>query len=152
MSHSGELALYAFSTAGAVGVDLETARRPIDEVAIAARLFREADAQRLQSLAPRARRREFLRLWTRYEAELKCRGLGIGGEPAKNTPAPVTRGARAGYPDGRRGGDRASSARVALLGVAVRGAARRDKAGGRQRGLLGISSEGTTSGLGLDRD
>jgi 4'-phosphopantetheinyl transferase len=82
MSHSGELALYAFSAAGAVGVDVETSRRAIDEVAIAARTLGAADAERLQSLPPSARRREFLRLWTRYEAELKCLGVGIGGADA----------------------------------------------------------------------
>jgi 4'-phosphopantetheinyl transferase len=79
MSHSGQLALYAFSDAGAVGVDVERARRPIDEVAIAARMLGGAEARRLQTLEPPARRREFLRVWTRYEAELKCLGRGIGG-------------------------------------------------------------------------
>jgi 4'-phosphopantetheinyl transferase len=82
MSHSGGLALYAVSDAGAVGVDVETARRPIDEVAIAARTLGDAEAQRLQALAPPARRREFLRLWTRYEAQLKCLGAGIGDTEA----------------------------------------------------------------------
>jgi 4'-phosphopantetheinyl transferase len=92
MSHSGELALYAFSAAGAVGVDVETSRRAIDEVAIAARTLGAADAERLQSLPPSARRREFLRLWTRYEAELKCLGVGIGGADAiAGELRPVTR-------------------------------------------------------------
>jgi 4'-phosphopantetheinyl transferase len=79
MSHSGQLALYAFSAAGAVGVDVEVARRPADEVAIAARVLGASEAARLQALDPAARRREFLRAWTRYEAELKCLGIGIGG-------------------------------------------------------------------------
>jgi 4'-phosphopantetheinyl transferase len=79
MSHSGQLALYAIGDAGAVGVDVETARRPIDEVAIAARTLGAAEAQRLQALEPAVRRQEFLRVWTRYEAELKCLGGGISG-------------------------------------------------------------------------
>jgi 4'-phosphopantetheinyl transferase len=79
MSHSGELALYAFSRAGAVGVDIEVARRPIDEVAIAERTLGAAAAAHLQALDPVTRRREFLRAWTRHEAELKCLGVGIGG-------------------------------------------------------------------------
>jgi 4'-phosphopantetheinyl transferase len=79
MSHSGELALYAFSSAGAVGVDIETARRPIDEVAIAKRTLGAAEAARLKALEPTARRREFLKAWTRHEAELKCLAVGIGG-------------------------------------------------------------------------
>jgi 4'-phosphopantetheinyl transferase len=82
MSHSGRLALYAFSYAGAVGVDVEVARRPIDEVAIALRTLGAAEAQRLQALDPPARRREFLGAWARHEAELKCLGVGIGGGAA----------------------------------------------------------------------
>ncbi len=78
MSHSGQLALYAFSAAGAVGVDVELARQPIDEVAIAARALGAAEARRLQGLAPEIRHREFLHVWTRHEAVLKCLGLGIG--------------------------------------------------------------------------
>jgi 4'-phosphopantetheinyl transferase len=79
MSHSGQLALYAFSDAGAVGVDVEVARRPTDEVAIAARVLGASEAARLRALDPETRRQEFLRAWTRYEAELKCLGMGIGG-------------------------------------------------------------------------
>jgi 4'-phosphopantetheinyl transferase len=82
MSHSGELALYAFSRAGAVGVDVEIARRPIDEVAIAKRTLGASAAAHLQALDPTTRRQEFLRAWTRHEAELKCLGVGIGGAAA----------------------------------------------------------------------
>jgi 4'-phosphopantetheinyl transferase len=79
LSHSGDLALYAFSDAGAVGVDVELPRRSIKEVALATRAFGQADAQHLSALDPADREREFLRLWTRREAELKCAGSGIGG-------------------------------------------------------------------------
>jgi 4'-phosphopantetheinyl transferase len=78
ISHSGGLALYAFSDAGAVGVDVEVARRPVDEVAIAARMLGEGVAQRLQTLDPATRRREFLHAWASHEAQLKCLGVGIG--------------------------------------------------------------------------
>ncbi len=83
MSHSEELALYVFSRAGAVGVDVEVARRPVNEVALFTRMFGQAEAQRLQALDPDARRREFLRAWVRHEAELKCLGVGIGGTDAE---------------------------------------------------------------------
>jgi 4'-phosphopantetheinyl transferase len=83
MSHSGQLALYAFSDAGAVGVDVEVVRRPIDEVAIAARMLGKGEADRLQTLDPDSRRREFLRAWARHEAELKCLGVGVGGDDAQ---------------------------------------------------------------------
>jgi len=82
LSHSGDLALFAFTGAGPVGIDVEVARRPIDELAIAARTFGRKEARRLADLEPALRRREFLRAWTRHEAGLKCRGSGIGGSRA----------------------------------------------------------------------
>jgi 4'-phosphopantetheinyl transferase len=82
LSHSGHLALYAFTTAGPIGVDVEVARRPIDAVGIARRAFGAAEAERLAGLEPKAREQEFLRAWVRREAELKCMGTGIGGAEA----------------------------------------------------------------------
>jgi 4'-phosphopantetheinyl transferase len=79
MSHSGSMALYAFSGAGEIGVDIEVARRTIDEVAVAHRALGRPTAERLEALDPDTRRREFLRAWARHEAELKCLGTGIGG-------------------------------------------------------------------------
>jgi 4'-phosphopantetheinyl transferase len=79
LSHSGNMALYGFTTAGSVGVDLERAHRPVDEVAIAGRIFGAAEAERLRELDPGDREREFLRAWARHEAKLKCLGVGIGG-------------------------------------------------------------------------
>src|ERR1700691_2501822 len=83
MSHSGQLALYAFSDAGAVGVDVQLARRPVDEVAIAERMLSDDEAQRLRVLDPESRQREFLRAWARHEAEQKCLGIGVGEARAK---------------------------------------------------------------------
>lgn len=82
LSHSGDVALYAFAAGVSVGVDVEVARRAIDEVAIAARTFGATEAERLRELDPETRRREFLRAWVRYEATLKCLGVGIGGTAA----------------------------------------------------------------------
>jgi 4'-phosphopantetheinyl transferase len=82
LSHSADLAVYAFTAVGRVGVDVEVARRPINEVAIAGRIFGAAAAARLERLGPMIREQEFLRAWTRYEAELKCAGAGIGCGPS----------------------------------------------------------------------
>jgi hypothetical protein len=77
LSHSGELVLCALAHT-AVGIDVQTARPSLDHVAVSARAFGLAQAQRLQGLDAELRSREFLRLWTRHEAALKCRGTGLG--------------------------------------------------------------------------
>jgi 4'-phosphopantetheinyl transferase len=78
LSHSGPLALYAFSRAGPVGIDVQTAPvRAIDHAAIAARLLGSREGRRLSELDPAPREREFLRVWSRTEAALKCRGSGL---------------------------------------------------------------------------
>jgi len=91
LSHSRQLALYAFTAVGSIGVDVEVVREkgsPAggNRVALARRAFGEQEARRLNALQPAAREHEFLRLWTRHEAELKRRGIGLGaasvGDPA----------------------------------------------------------------------
>jgi 4'-phosphopantetheinyl transferase len=84
LSHSGQLALYAFTASGSIGVDVQVARdrsaRPdLDWRTMAKRAFGEHEAQRLSLVEPGRREKEFLRAWTRYEAELKRLGRGIGG-------------------------------------------------------------------------
>jgi 4'-phosphopantetheinyl transferase len=78
LSHSGQVALYAVTDTGAVGIDVEVARRSRDVLALAMRAFGASQAERLAALEPPLREREFLRLWTRREAALKCGGTGIG--------------------------------------------------------------------------
>jgi 4'-phosphopantetheinyl transferase len=83
LSHSQQLALYAFTAVGSIGVDVELVREKGsraggDRVALARRAFGEREARRLNALQPAAREREFLRLWTRHEAELKRQGTGLG--------------------------------------------------------------------------
>jgi 4'-phosphopantetheinyl transferase len=80
LAHSGQLALYAFTAAGSVGVDVEVARRPLNEVGIAERIFGAVEARRLSVLDPKAREREFRRLWARHEAELKYWGTGLADQ------------------------------------------------------------------------
>jgi 4'-phosphopantetheinyl transferase len=89
ISHSGELALFAFTLDRAVGIDIEFGDRPVDAVALARQVLGEEGARRVEQLGPPDRQREFLRLWTRYEAELKCRGLGIGADRSSRDDEPV---------------------------------------------------------------
>jgi 4'-phosphopantetheinyl transferase len=79
ISHSGQLALSVFARSGAVGIDVDFARRRSDGVAIAGRAFGREEVRRLEGLQPAIREREILRAWVRHEAALKCLGTGIGG-------------------------------------------------------------------------
>ena len=88
LSHSADLALYAFSVDGPVGVDVQAPRGErgsdaVDHVALARRAFGEHEAQRLSLVAPASREREFLRAWAHHEAQLKWRGTGIGGSQGR---------------------------------------------------------------------
>jgi phosphopantetheinyl transferase len=47
------------------------------QAAICQRALGPAEALRLQDLHPAIREREFLRMWTRHEATLKCRGFSF---------------------------------------------------------------------------
>ncbi len=79
LSHSGELALYAFCQDAEVGVDVEQGRRLRDPLAVARRILGPGEEQRLRALEPAAQTREFLRSWARHEAIAKCLGTGIEG-------------------------------------------------------------------------
>ena len=87
LSHSGAIALYAFTAGPEVGVDVQIDRRQIDETAIARRFLTAADAQRLATLPPAERRTEFLRTWVRHEAAIKCRGTGLAADGALSAAA-----------------------------------------------------------------
>lgn len=78
MSHSGELALYAVALRE-VGVDVERHRTDIEAAQLAARFFPEAEARELAAADAGGREAVFFRLWTRREAYLKARGIGIAG-------------------------------------------------------------------------
>lgn len=84
LSHSGGLALYAVTEMCEVGVDVETRERPLDEPALAERIFGAAEVERLRTLDPQSRRVEFLRAWVRHEAEAKRTGAGIAADGAQS--------------------------------------------------------------------
>jgi 4'-phosphopantetheinyl transferase len=79
LSHSGGLALYAFTDGNPVGIDVELAGRVHDPVRVAEREFGPEQAERLRALPAAELEPEFLRLWVRHEAALKCRGAGLAG-------------------------------------------------------------------------
>jgi 4'-phosphopantetheinyl transferase len=76
-SHSGQMALYAFTCDSELGVDVEQLRELDDPEAIATRFFSSAEVSELLSLRPGERGLAFLRCWTRKEAYIKSIGDGL---------------------------------------------------------------------------
>jgi 4'-phosphopantetheinyl transferase len=77
LSHSGNVALYAFSSVGEVGVDVELFDEGVTGEGVAERFFSTAEVDALRSLPAHLRPRAFLTCWTRKEAFIKARGDGL---------------------------------------------------------------------------
>jgi 4'-phosphopantetheinyl transferase len=77
LSHSGNLALFAFARSRALGVDLEATDRAVEGDALAARFFSPAENAELAALPPEVRQAAFFACWTRKEAYIKATGLGL---------------------------------------------------------------------------
>ena len=77
LSHSSDLALFVFTRAGELGVDVERIH-PIPEMMnLAGRFFCPAEAHDLASLADDQREHAFFLCWTRKEACIKATGNGL---------------------------------------------------------------------------
>ena len=95
LSHSDDVALYAFSHSYRVGIDLERIRPDIVVEEVAERFFSPDELAALRALSTDDRINAFFACWTRKEAYLKARGEGLSipldsfdvslkpGEPAK---------------------------------------------------------------------
>lgn len=77
VSHSGDYAVFAFSHATEVGIDVEVIRGSEDFLALESLCLTEVERKRLAALDCDCRRREFLRAWTRKEAYVKAIGHGL---------------------------------------------------------------------------
>jgi 4'-phosphopantetheinyl transferase len=77
VSHSGDLILIAITIGRAVGVDVEKIRADLDPVEIATRFFSSNECKMLASLAGSDQYNAFFACWTRKEAYLKARGIGL---------------------------------------------------------------------------
>lgn len=89
LSHSHERALVGVTLGQEIGVDVERLRPMSDCAALAERFFPPSEAAAfaagLAATPAPDRERDFFRRWTRIEAVLKARGVGlygIGEEPA----------------------------------------------------------------------
>lgn len=108
VSHSHEVALYAFTRGREVGLDVEFIREDFAGMEVAERFFSAREVAALRRLPPDSRTRAFFNCWTRKEAYIKARGEGLShplerfsvslapGEPAallsaEDDPPEVTR-------------------------------------------------------------
>jgi 4'-phosphopantetheinyl transferase len=77
VSHSGSIAMLAFSRGRTLGVDVEQLRDNFDHEAIARRFFSEEEQRQLAALSPSEQYHAFFRCWTRKEAYIKAQGIGL---------------------------------------------------------------------------
>lgn len=77
LSHSGGLALLAFTRSREIGVDVEQVRQDFDTAKIAARFFSTAEQEQLAALPQDQRSEAFFLCWTRKEAYIKATGKGL---------------------------------------------------------------------------
>ena len=83
LSHSQDIALYAFTRQGKIGIDVEYLRSLQDAEKIAERFFSSQEYNRLSLLNSEEQQQEFFRLWTGKEAYLKAIGEGLSGNLAQ---------------------------------------------------------------------
>jgi len=77
MSHTQDLAVYAFARRCQLGVDVEHVKPMPDLESVARRFFSAEECSELFALAAEQRVQSFFRCWTRKEAYVKATGEGI---------------------------------------------------------------------------
>jgi 4'-phosphopantetheinyl transferase len=77
VSHSGEIAVFAFAIGRKIGVDVEYIRYDVDVEEIPLRFFSQLEQQTLAALQGREKFEGFFNCWTRKEAYVKAVGSGL---------------------------------------------------------------------------
>lgn len=77
LSHSGELALYAFAYGRQVGIDVEYMRADVDYSELATFHFSAHERAVLGTLPETLQKEAFFLCWSRKEAYIKARGKGL---------------------------------------------------------------------------
>lgn len=77
LTHSGKLALYAFTFGRRIGIDLEELHQNVAHEEIARRFFSPVEVDSLLSLSSADRERAFFNCWVRKEAFVKANGGGL---------------------------------------------------------------------------
>ncbi len=81
LSHSSNLALYAFTLSRHIGVDIEHMSSMFDYEALAQVSFSPYERAMLHTLPEEAKRKAFFHCWTRKEAYIKAEGKGFSMRP-----------------------------------------------------------------------
>ena len=79
VTHSGELALIAVGWNRELGIDVEKVRTVAESERIVTAYFTPDEIAEFRNVGPESRDLAFLRGWTRKEAILKARGVGLAG-------------------------------------------------------------------------
>ena len=77
ISHSGDIALYAFASYPNLGIDIEHICSSIETQAIAERFFAEEEILALKQAPEQQKIAAFFTIWTRKEAFIKAVGQGL---------------------------------------------------------------------------
>ena len=77
VTHAGGMALYAVTANRAVGIDLEGIRMDVECDSIAEHFFSPRERRMLRAVPSAQRPEAFFHCWTRKEAYVKARGLGL---------------------------------------------------------------------------
>ena len=77
LSHSGDVAILAVAYRREVGIDIESISSQPDLDGIARQAFSRAECEALARMPLDQRRNAFFRIWTRKEAYIKARGVGL---------------------------------------------------------------------------
>jgi 4'-phosphopantetheinyl transferase len=77
LSHSGEVALYAFAQQRPLGIDIERIKPDLAWRDLARHVFSPYEQQVLETLPAMEQLPAFYRGWTRKEAYIKARGMGL---------------------------------------------------------------------------
>jgi 4'-phosphopantetheinyl transferase len=148
VSHSDDVAVYAFARGREIGIDVEAIRVIRNADDIAAHFFSLRENESYRALDPRDKPLGFLNCWTRKEAFIKALGVGLyhpldrfdvslaPGEPAKILRVESTPGDHYGWrmesfspaPGFVAAGVTESRSRNADFGVSLAGLARSEKA------------------------
>ena len=77
LTHSDDLALFAFASSGSIGIDVERIRPMPEALRLASRFFSESERRTIEALPEADRLLGFFTCWTRKEAYIKAIGAGL---------------------------------------------------------------------------